>query len=91
MGVNMSEIKYGWIYYPKMILTINKKDIAGLSGTLKSTNKKNILQHSIDLKFETIQFKTRLDGSCTQTVASTTTKLTANYQVCSLRLKLLQN
>lgn len=81
MGVNRTEVRNGWMYYPSFILAVNNERIAGLTGTLKATDKRNILQYDINLTFETKRVQAHLMGYITQTEVSVTPKLMLSYLV----------
>lgn len=81
MEMKRTEIKYGWIYYPKFILTVNDDKIAGLIGTLKAVDKKNILQYDINFNFETKRLKTKLLGNIIQNEVAISTKMKMEYMV----------
>jgi Domain of unknown function (DUF1943)/Domain of Unknown Function (DUF1081)/Lipoprotein amino terminal region len=81
MGYNRTALKYGWTYFPRVILSVNNDRIAGLAGTLKFNNKKNISQIDINLIFETKKLQSKLEGYVTITEVSWSTKLRTNYRV----------
>lgn len=74
-------IKHGWIYYPKFILTVNDDKIAGLVGTLKAVDKKNIIQYDVNMNFETKRLKTKLLGNILQNEVAISTKMRMEYMV----------
>jgi hypothetical protein len=81
MGYNRTELKYGWTYFPRVILSVNGSRSAGLAGTVKFNNKKNISQIDINLIFETKNVESKMEGYVTITEASWSTKLNTNYRV----------
>lgn len=81
MGVNRTIVRNGWKYYPLFVLSINDERIAGITGTIKATNKKNIAQYDLDLTFETKKTQAQLTGYITNTELTITPKLTLVYRV----------
>lgn len=90
MELKRTEIKYGWIYYPKFILTVNDDKVAGLVGTMKAVDKKNIIQYDININFETKRLKTKLFGYITQNnEVAISTKMKMEYMVRNQFLQFL--
>lgn len=81
MEMKREEIKHGWYYFPKFILAVNDDKIAGLVGTLKAVDKKNILQYDISLICETKRLKTQLLGNIIKNDVAITTKMKMDYKV----------
>lgn len=81
MGYNRTEVRYGWVYYPHILMAVDRKNISGLSGTVKVTEKRNIITYDVNLRFETQRVQTNVSGSITQTTASTFSKMNVNYHV----------
>lgn len=82
MEVKRTEIRYGWIYYPKFILTINDDKVAGLAGTMKAVDKKNIIQYDFNIDFETKRLRTKLLGNILQNNdVAISTKMKMEYMV----------
>lgn len=88
MGMNRSEVRNGWIYFPNFLLAVNNERIAGLMGAVKITDKKNIVQYDINLTFETKRVQAHLMGYVTNTEVSFSPKLTLSYMVCISHLQL---
>lgn len=65
-----------------LVIKINDERIAGLTGSVKDTNKKGVEQFDVDLIFETRNSEAKLYGYITKTELTTTPKLTLAYQVC---------
>lgn len=80
MGMNRSEIKHGYIYYPRFTLAVANDQIAGLSGDVKMVDKRNIVQYDTNLNFATKKFETGLKGFILKTDLKYTTRLVLNYQ-----------
>uniref|UniRef100_W4VR36 Putative lipoprotein n=1 Tax=Corethrella appendiculata TaxID=1370023 RepID=W4VR36_9DIPT len=80
VGMNRTEVKYGWVYFPTFFLSINNERIAGMAGTIKATDKKGILQFDVNLQFETKKLQTKLGGYITRTDASVSSKMTFDYR-----------
>lgn len=83
MQVTNDEIKNGWSYFPKFLLSVNNDKIAGLSGILRATSKKNVLQYGLNFNFETKRLQTNLTGYITRTEASVSKNLKFVYMVSS--------
>lgn len=81
VGLNWTAVRNGWMYIPLFVLSINDERIAGLTGTVKATMKKNIAQYDLNLTFETKRAQAELNGYITKTEFSTTPKLTLSYRV----------
>jgi len=81
MGLNKSDIKNGWLYQPLFIMSINEERIAGMTGTVKVTDKKGIQQHELSLLFETKRLQTKLTGYIIYTEPSIAAKLSIDYLV----------
>lgn len=80
-GYNRSIVRNGYMYYPKILLTVNDDNIAGLSGTLKITGKRNIEQYDVNLEFQTKKLRANLTGYVIKTEASVENRLKLEYQV----------
>lgn len=72
------------IYKPRMLLAINGANITGLVGSIKITDKNNIVQHDVDLSFETKKLQALISGNIVQTEVTTSTNMTINYRVSIL-------
>lgn len=80
-GYNRSVVRNGYMYYPKILLTVNEDNIAGVSGTLKITGKRNIEQYDVNLEFQTKKLRANLTGYTINTNASSEVRLKMEYQV----------
>jgi hypothetical protein len=69
------------IFYPLFMLTISDQPVAGMVGTIKLTEKKNISQYDVDLQFETKKMQSTLNGMIVKSETSTDSKLTLGYKV----------
>lgn len=69
------------MYYPRFVLTINDDRIAGMTGTFKVTDKRNILQYDIHLTFETKRVQANLSSYVTYSEASVNTQILITYVV----------
>lgn len=86
MGMNKSEIQHGWLFYPRFSLAVNNKQIARLEGNVKKVDKRNIIQHDLDITFHTNKFETGLKGFIVRTgLNKYTTRLGLNYKVNLLK------
>ncbi|XP_055713060.1 uncharacterized protein LOC129807664 isoform X2 [Phlebotomus papatasi] len=90
MGYNRSEIKNGFMFYPRFFLTVNNEKIAGLGGMLKLTNKKDVSQWDVNLVFETKRLQAKLSGYITETEASVSTKLAMEYRFLDQKVERLE-
>lgn len=81
MRLNRTEFKYGWTYYPRLLLSVNNEMIAGMSGNVKVTDKKGISQSDVNLRFETKKLLSTFAGYITKTEASLFTKMNCEYTV----------
>lgn len=79
-GYNRSAVKNGFLYYPAIILKVNEDKIAGVTGTLKITGKRNIEQYDTNLEFQTKKLRARLTGFIIKTEASIENRLELEYQ-----------
>lgn len=89
MRLNRTEFKYGWTYYPRLLLSVNNEMIAGMSGNVKVTDKKGISQSDVNLRFETKKLLSSFSGYITKTEASLFTKMNCEYTVSFFFLILL--
>lgn len=80
-GYNRSVVKNGFMYYPLVVLKVNEDKIAGLTGTLKITGKRNIEQYDFNLEFQTKKLRAVLTGFIISTEASIENRLKLEYQV----------
>lgn len=81
MGINKTDIKNGAVFYPDFYLIIGDQRVAGVIGTVKLTEKKNISQYDVNLQFETKKMQSTLNGYVIKSEASVNTKLAFVYQV----------
>lgn len=81
MGLNQTEIRHGWMYYPRLLLTVNNDEIASLSGDVKMIDKRNIIQYDPNLRFHTKRFETEVKGFVVKTDLKCTIRLLLNYKV----------
>lgn len=65
---------------PKFMLIINDQKIAGMVGMIKTVDKNNVLQHDIDLRFETKKMSSSAVGHVIKTETSLTTKMQYTYK-----------
>lgn len=72
------------IYKPRMLLAINGTNITGLVGSIKTTEKHNIMQLDVDLSFETKMLQALISGNIVKSEVTTSTNMTVNYRVCKL-------
>lgn len=87
--MNRTEVRNGWLYFPSFLLAVNNERIAGLTGALKVTDKKNIVQYDVNLTFETKRVQAHLMGYVTNTEVSFAPKLTLSYLVNILKFILV--
>lgn len=81
VGMNKSAIRNGFIFYPRFLLAINNEQIANLSGEVRMTDKRNIVQHSVMLNFRTKRFQAQLSGNIVKTQLTSSAKLELDYKV----------
>lgn len=80
-GYNRTVVRNGYMYYPRILLTVNEDNIAGLTGTLKITGKRNIEQYDVNVEFQTKRLRANLTGYIIKTEASVENHLNLDYQV----------
>lgn len=81
IGMNKSTIRNGLIYNPRFLLAINNEEIANLSGEVRMTDKRNIVQYSLILNFRTKRFQAQMSGNIVKTPLSSSAKLELDYRV----------
>lgn len=65
---------------PKFMLIIRDQKVAGMAGIVKTTDKNNVTQHDVDLKFETKKMQSSAVGHIIITETSLTTKMQYSYK-----------
>ena len=65
---------------PKFMLIINDQKVAGMAGIVRTTEKNNVTQHDIDLRFETKKMQSSAIGHVIITGTSLTTKMQYTYK-----------
>ncbi|KAK6645660.1 hypothetical protein RUM43_001940 [Polyplax serrata] len=79
VGLRTKEIKYGFIYQPKLYLAVNQERIAELSGTVKIMEKNEINQCDVNLEFKTKKLSTKLFGYISRGSSSFSADLKLSY------------
>lgn len=80
VGLRTRAVKHGFIYYPRLYLSISSERIAELSGSVKVLEKKEITLYEVNLDFKTKKLTLKLTGFISKGQASWATKMTCNYQ-----------
>lgn len=80
VGMNKSSIRNGFIYNPRFLLAINNEEIANLSGEVRMTDKRNIMQYSVIVNFRTKRFQAQLSGNIVNTQLTSSAKLEFDYR-----------
>ncbi|KAL1492708.1 hypothetical protein ABEB36_010924 [Hypothenemus hampei] len=70
----------GYTYKPKAYLGVNGERVLELQGSIDLISKKDISQYTVDLKFGTKRFASRLFGYVTKTDSSIGTDLNLDYK-----------
>ncbi|XP_066586148.1 uncharacterized protein Apoltp [Prorops nasuta] len=81
IGYSRKQFSYGYIYYPKLHLTINSERVAAITGTVKNGEKNNVSQCDIDLTFQTKRVWSKLIGYIVKRNTSISGDFQLNYQL----------